>query len=214
MLYHNTMKKFISLSNISILILLLIIIFNGCFKKTEKAKGPIIKVDGKKYEVIKHIIDTFEIVKTDIVTRKGKDIYHEVIVHDTIEKFQPIDTLFIIKDYLSKYVYKDTLYLKDSLGIVWVTDTISANKILSRTWSYNIKERLVKESTIVKELPKMQLYFGFNASLNKQDLLQSIGSGLILKTKKDKLYQVNLGLNNQLKPFVEGGVYWKIKLQK
>ena len=208
------MKKFITLPTISILILLVLLVANNLFKKEKSIKGPIIKVDGKKYEVIKHIIDTFEIIKTDVVIKKGKDIYHEVIVHDTIEKFQPIDTLFIIRDYLSKYVYKDTLYLKDSLGIVWVTDTISANKILSRTWSYNIKERLVKETTIVKELPKIQLYFGFNASLNKQDLFQSIGSGLILKTKSDKLYQVNLGLNSQLKPFVEGGVYWKIKLQK
>ena len=114
---NSKMKRFISLPTISILILLSIIVFNGCFKKTENVDGPIIKVDGKKYEVIKHIIDTFEIIKTDVVIKQGKDIYHEVIVHDTIEKFQIIDTLFIIKDYLSTYVYKDTLYLKDSLGI-------------------------------------------------------------------------------------------------
>jgi hypothetical protein len=208
------MKKFITLPTISILILLVLLAANNLFKKQKQVKGDIIKVDGKKYEVVKHIIDTFEIIKTDIVERKGEDIYHEVLVHDTIEKIQPVDTLFIVRDYLSKYIYKDTLYLKDSLGIVWITDTISANKIVSRTWSYNIKERLVKESTIVKELPKIQLYFGFNTSLNKQDLFQSVGSGLILKTRSDKLFQVTVGLNNQLKPFVEGGLYWKIKLKK
>jgi hypothetical protein len=45
---------------------------------------------------------------------------------------------------------------------------------------------------------------------------------LILKTKKDHLYQVNLGVANrtldgvsgELRPYIGGGVFWKIKVKK
>ena len=51
--------------------------------------GRTIRIDGKKYEVIKHEIDTIEIEKTKIVTKKGADIVHEVIDAITTE---PLDT--------------------------------------------------------------------------------------------------------------------------
>jgi hypothetical protein len=97
-----------------------------------------------------------------------------------------------------------------------------SNKILGRTYNASVKQRTIKETTIVKELPKTQLYWGLNSNFNKQDFVSSVGTGLILKTKKDKLYQVNLGVNNQttdgtngtLSPYIGAGVYWKIRLKK
>jgi hypothetical protein len=49
-----------------------------------------------------------------------------------------------------------------------------------------------------------------------------MGMGVILKTKKDHLYQVGIGVANrtvdgvsgEFKPYIGGGVYWKIKLKK
>jgi hypothetical protein len=184
--------------------------------------GRTIRIDGKKYEVIKHTIDTVDVVKTKVVTKKGEDIYHEVIVEKEVIIPTIIDTAALLKDYYSKVLYKDVLVLPDSLGTVAVTDTISQNKILGRTFNASVKQRTIKETTIVKEPAKTQLYYGLNAGFNKEDYVSAVGGGLILKTKKDKIYQFNLGVNNRtidgtnggFSPYVGFGTYWKIKVKK
>jgi len=112
--------------------------------------------------------------------------------------------------------------LPDSLGTVAITDTISQNKILGRTFNASVKERTIKETMIVKEPAKTQLYYGLNGGFNKADLVSAVGAGLILKTKKDKIYQFTLGVNNRttdgttgsFSPYVGFGTYWKIKVKK
>jgi hypothetical protein len=210
------MKKHFNLKNLLILVLgvILLLKFTTCNDKP-KAPGNIIKVDGKKYEVVKHEIDTLEVIKTQVKWKKGDSIPFEVIVHDTIP--QDIDTLSILKDFYAKAVYYDTLVLDDSLGWVAITDTISKNRILGREITSKIKERLVKETTIVKELPKRQVFIGANTGFTKAQFLNSVGGGLIYKDKKDALYQINLGMVNtgpQLSPYLSFGVYWKISLKK
>jgi len=213
------MKKYLSVKNIAIVVLL---IFVGIeyFGIASKITGEIIKVDGKKYEVIKRIIDTVDVVKTKVVTKRGEDIYHETIKEVQIPAV--VDTQALLQNYYAKNVYKDVLTLPDSLGTVAVTDTITQNKILGRTFNASVKQRTIKETTIVKELPKNQLYFGFNSNLNKKDLVSTIGGGFILKTKKDKLYQIGGGVlntttdgtNGAFTPYIGVGAYWKIKLGK
>ena len=105
---------------------------------------------------------------------------------------------------------------------VSVIDTISQNKILCRIFDAKVKDRTIKETTIVKELPKNQVYFGFDGGFNKADVVSHIGTGVMLKTKKDKIYQLGVGVakrtidgnNGTLSPYIGAGVYWKIKLKK
>ena len=216
------MKKLLNLKNIALLVLIAIVVFQQC-GGNKKGTGEIVKVDGKKYELIKHEIDTFEVVKTKIVTKRGADIVHEVILHDTTIKLVDVDTVALLHDYLAKYIYKDTLHLPDSLGEVSLIDTISKNKILGRTFNAKVKQREIKETLIVKELPKTQLYYGFMGGFNKVDVVSNIGTGVLIKTKKDKIYQLGIGVANKvgtdgtngtLSPFIGGGVYWKIKFKK
>ena len=215
------MKKLLNIKNIALVLLIAIVVFQQC-GGNKKGTGEIVKVDGKKYELIKHEIDTVEVVKTKVVTRKGEDIYHETIVEHEVKVPVNVDTNAILKEYYTKVLYKDVLVLPDSLGTVAVTDTISQNKILGRTFNANVKQRTIKETTIVKELPKNQVYFGFGGQFNKADLITGLSTGLILKTKKDKIYQFNLGISNttidgtngEFKPYVGAGVYWKIRLKK
>ncbi len=217
------MKKYLNIKNIAIAVLVIIILLqfinpNGIIP------GRTIKIDGKKYEVVKHEIDTVEVEKVKVVTKQGKDIVHEVVEVDTLvlKELQSVDSLAILKDYLAKVTYKDVLVLPDSLGTVAVTDIIHKNRIESRTFDAKVKERTIKETTIVKELPKNQLYFGFDGGFNKADVVSHIGTGLVLKTKKDKLYQLGVGVanrtidgtNGSLSPYIGAGVYWKIKLKK
>jgi hypothetical protein len=213
--------KFLNLKNIAIAVLVVIVLLEY-FNPGGKMPGRTVRIDGKKYEVIKHDIDTFEVVKTKVVTKKGADIYHETIVEKEVVIPTIVDTAALLKDFFAKNVYKDTLRLPDSLGIVAVTDTITQNKILGRTFNASVKQREIKETLIVKELPKTQVYYGFNGGFNKADVVSNIGAGVIIKTKKDKIYQLGAGVANRvtdgtngtLSPYVGAGVYWKIKLKK
>ena len=215
------MKKLLNLKNIAIALLVAIVLFQQC-GGNKKGTGEIVKVDGKKYELIKHEIDTVEVVKTKVVTKKGEDIYHETIVEKEVIIPAVIDTAALLKDYYSKVLYKDVLVLPDSLGTVAVTDTISQNRILGRTFDAKVKERTIKETLIVKELPKTQVYYGFTGGFNKADVVSNVGAGLLVKTKKDKIYNLGIGVSNRvtdgtngsLSPYIGGGVYWKLKLKK
>jgi hypothetical protein len=216
------MKKLVNFKNIAIAALIVYILLQWFNPGGVMPGGRTIRIEGKKYEVIKHEIDTVDIVKTKVVTKKGEDIYHETIVEKEVLIPTVIDTAALLKDYYSKVLYKDVLVLPDSLGTVDVTDTISQNKILGRTFDAKVKERTIKETLIVKEPARNQVYYGLNGGFNKADVVSSVGAGIMLKTKKDKIYQFTLGVNNRVvdgttggfSPYVGFGTYWKIKVKK
>ena len=215
------MKKLLNFKNIAIATLIIFVLLQW-FNPGGVMPGKKVFIAGKAYEVIKHEIDTVDIVKTKIVTKKGEDIYHETIVEKEVIIPAVIDTMALLKDYYSKVLYKDTLVLPDSLGIVALNDTISQNKILGRTFNASVKQRTIKETTIVKELPKTKIFYGLEGGFNKADVVSSVGAGVLINTKKDKIYQLGLGVNNKttdgttgaFSPYIRGGVYWKIKLKK
>lgn len=206
---------------IVIVVLLLIIVFKECGNRPSPNTPPkTVKVDGKTYNVISDKKDTIQLPPlVTIKYKKGKDIHHDTTIYlpDTSKK--PVDTVGIIKEYNAKNVYTDTLQLKDSAGYVVVKDTISQNKIQYRSWNAVVNRRLEKETLIVAEQPKTQVYVGLNSSLNQTDIINSVGAGFLLKTKSDHIYQLGLGLSHQttnanLVPFIGVGMYWKIKLHK
>ena len=215
------MKKLLNFKNIAIAALIIFVLLQW-FNPGDILPGKKVFIAGKAYEVIKHEIDTIDIVKTKVVTKKGEDIYHETIVEKEVIIPAVIDTMALLKDYYSKVLYKDTLVLPDSLGIVALNDTISQNKILGRTFNASVKQRTIKETTIVKELPKTKIFYGLEGGFNKADVVSSVGAGVLINTKKDKIYQLGLGVNNKttdgttgaFSPYIRGGVYWKIKLKK
>jgi hypothetical protein len=213
------MKKLLNLKNIAIAVLVVIVLLEY-FNPGGKMPGRTIRIDGKKYEVIKHEIDTIDIVKTQIVTKKGEDIYHETIKEVIIPTI--VDTQALLQDFFAKNIYKDTLQLPDSLGTIAMIDTITQNKILGRTFNASVKQRTIKETTIVKELPKTKLFYGFEGGFNKADVVSHLGFGVLVNTKKDKMFHLGLGVANRttdgtsgaLAPYIGGGVYWKLKLKK
>jgi hypothetical protein len=215
------MKNLLNFKNIVIAALIIFVLLEW-FNPGGVMPGKKVFVNGKAYEVIKHDIDTIDIVKTKVVTKKGEDIYHETIKHDTAIKLINVDTVALLHDYFAKNIYKDTLHLPDSLGIVSLIDTITQNKILSRTFNASVKQRTIKETMIVKELPKTKVFYGLEGGFNKADFVSSVGMGVLINTKKDKILQLGLGVNNKttdgtnggFTPYVRGGVYWKIKLKK
>jgi hypothetical protein len=214
------MKNLLNFKNIAIAVLIIFVLLEW-FNPGGVMPGKKVFIAGKAYEVIKHDIDTIDIVKTKVVTKKGEDIYHETIVEKQVVIPAVIDTMALLKDYYSKVLYKDTLVLPDSLGTVSLLDTISQNKILGRTFNASVKQRTIKETMIVKELPKTKVFYGLEGGFNKADFVSSVGAGILINTKKDKIFQLGLGVNNKttdgtnggFSPYVKGGVYWKIKFK-
>lgn len=218
------MKKLLNFKNIAIAALIIYVLLQWFNPGGVMPGGRTIRIDGKKYEVLKHTIDTVEVEKVKVVTKKGEDIVHEVIDVDTLvlKELVNVDSAAILRDYLAKVVYKDTLKLDDGLGFIALTDTITKNRILGRTFDARVKQREIKETMIVKEPARNQVYYGLNAGFNKEDYVSAVGAGLILKTKKDKIYNLNIGVNNRttdgtnggFSPYVGFGTYWKIKVKK
>jgi hypothetical protein len=215
------MKKLLNFKNIAIVALILFILLQW-FNPGGIIPGKKVYIAGKAYEVIKHEIDTVDIVKTKVVTKKGEDIYHETIVEKEVIIPTIVDTAALLKDFFAKNIYKDTLQLPDSLGTIAMIDTITQNKILGRTFNASVKQRTIKETMIVKELPKTQVYYGLTGGFNKADVVSNVGAGLLIKTKKDKIYNLGVGVSNRvtdgtngtLSPYIGAGVYWKIKFKK
>lgn len=194
-----------------IVILVIIILLMRSCNGGDPKPGNIIKVDGKKYEVIKHTIDTQYVKTTKTVVKEGATIYVEKPVY--VDVPTNVDTTSILKDYFAKYPYKDTLQLNDSLGYIAVLDTIFKNKIYKRTWDAHVNKITVKETTIVKELPRIQVFAGFDLGFEYYKT-GNAGIDLTLKTKKDNLYRIGIGMNTRLNPTFQFGMLWKISLRK
>jgi len=200
---------------IIILVLIGVIVVQQCTSGGDNDK-PTVTVDGKKYELLKHKIDTVVVdhFKTKYV--KGSDIYHETIVEKDHEVKVPVyikaDSERIIREYHDKVLYKDKLTLDNDLGTIEITDTISMNKIIGRKWNAQIKERTITDTKIVKELPKNQVFAGISGVVGNSNVL--VGPQLTLKTKKDNIYGVNVYVDNNLNKYIGFNLAWKIKLKK
>lgn len=225
----NLFKKF-DIKVILIMALAAVILFKQCGSGNKKDDIEIINVDGKDYELLKHTIDTIykeKIVKVPIYVPR----YVDRLVEVAVEIPANIDSLAVIEKYYSSYKVTDTLHLKynfaetltddkgskpnSNLGFGVVTDVISQNSIQSRTIVWNYKIPTIYDTKIAKELPKTQLYWGLGSGFNTTDVVSNVNTSLILKTKKNKMFQLGLGLQNnsntqQLSPYVGGGVYWKV----
>jgi hypothetical protein len=80
-----------------------------------------------------------------------------------------------------------------------------------------VKERVINETIYLKEPAKRQLYYGFEGTFDKIDLFKGVGGGILYKTKSDKIYKFNLGVmsnQNDINPYANFGMYWKIKLKQ
>ena len=150
---------------------------------------------------------------------KGEDIYHDTTIY--VPTYVSVDTAAILQNYYVTNSFNDTLKLNNNQGFVYLNQTVSENKILSRKWSATVKPKIVREPAPEPPPIKNQVFFGINGAISREDWVNSLGMGLILKTKKDHLYQVGIGAANrtvdgvtgEFRPFINGGVYWKIKVK-
>ena len=199
------MKKIFKNFQTLTIIGLVIVIFllrecKGESKGTPIEPVTIVKIE-TKYDTIVETVETY--IPEYRTKVKYKTVHDTIEVNDTI----PIDTESILKDYFETYAYTDTLKT-DSVTFV-INDTISQNRILSRGINYS----LVYPTTIIsteREVNKRELYIGFGLGGDKQQL-SYVGSELMLRNKKERIYGIGLGINNSFEPIITFKMSWKIK---
>jgi hypothetical protein len=196
---------------IVIIILAAIIILMRSCESTIVPKEPVVIT---KYDTIwKETHDTItkkvNVVKIKYVKPEGPEYTPGENIDTCRARFN-----YLLKQHSARITYKDTIAL-DSLGTITVIDTVWLNKLKERTYIKNYKIPLVtKTTTIIKQQdPKRQLYIGGNLFGDKTQL-QYATPGILYKDRKDRVYQVNVGVNSDGTLTYGLGAYWKIKLRK
>lgn len=209
------MKKIFDYRNIIILFLILVIILEYC-----NPKG--IMPNRVEYTKITDSIPypVHDTVELEVEVEVPVEVPVEVRVPVEVQVVQQVDTANILKEFYAKNKISETLTLPNGVGTLVINETISENKVIERDISNSkLKKQIVLDTLRIPEDPKNKFYYGFNFSMNKEDYINSLGMGVMMKTKQDKIYRVDLGLNNRVvdgtigrfTPYVSGGVYWKIR---
>lgn len=168
-------------------------------------------IKNKKKQVIRTVTDTVYITKTLTKYINGKDIYNVDIVKiksDTVF-LKKIDTIRIVEDYSTHRLYIDTLFLEN--GNLIIKDTLYKNKIESRYWVSNIKDKIITKETFITEPLRNSLYFGGSIFQENIFKINSISTSLLLKTKKDKIFILSLGIDKNKQPILGTSYFIKIK---
>ena len=213
------MKKIFNIPNAIILLLILIVIIEFINPKGIMPNRTTVTVDSIPYAV-HDTVSVDSLVQVEVEIEVPVEIEVEKIVE--VPVYQTIDTMEILKIHFAKVQHKEVLTLPNNQGTVTLIDTISKNSIVNRQFIADIKRMIVKDTIYTKEPKKNQLFFGLNGGFNKENVVSHIGTGVLFKTKDDKIFHVGVGVANRVldgtsgtfTPYVDGGVYWKLKLKK
>ena len=192
---------------VTIVVLILIMLFqkNGCTY-----------INDKKTEVVT-VHDTTWQVHDSLIIKKLKI---KEVIHDTIPPEYIADTTYpklkaqydsLVIAYLAKNIYADTVKL-DTLGYVAVADTVYKNELLNRSYKYNYKiPTITVTTTITKYAAAKGAFFVGGGITGNSNQLNSLQGGFLYKSKRDKVFGVNVGIdgNNQIVYGFQS--YWKIK---
>jgi hypothetical protein len=137
--------------------------------------------------------DTIVEVKNIVKYKRGESI--PFVVLDTIVKIDEVhDTIRIMSDYNRIYAYYDTLKL-DSAQYVYVSDTISQNKILGRGYGGHFVEKTIRIETTKIMPPKFAVYWGVLGDFREFDKKVGFGFGLAFKMPKNGLFTLGATTN-------------------
>jgi hypothetical protein len=204
------MKKIFDIRYIAILIMIGIIIYLQFF------------VPPQILETEKLVYDT---IPQEVIYEVEVEVPYEVEVEKIVEvpaQTPLVDTAFILKNFYLKNFVQDTIMLSNNQGVIYLFDSISQNKVVSRNFSATIKPKIVREPAPEPPKVRNQVYVGLNGGLSQDDWVNSLGTSVLLKTKNDKIFQIGGGVANRtfdgvtgkFTPYVTGGVYWKLKFNR
>ena len=137
--------------------------------------------------------DTIVEIKNIVKYKRGESI--PFVVLDTVVKIDEVhDTIRIMSDYNRIYAYYDTLKL-DSAQYVYVSDTISQNKILGRGYGGHFVQKEIRIETTKIMPPKFAVYWGVLGDYREFDKKVGFGFGLAFKMPKNGLFTLGATTN-------------------
>jgi hypothetical protein len=172
----------------------------------------------KKSEIVTVHDTTWQVHDSLIVKKiKIKETIHDTIatppeyIADTNYPILKLQYEALVSAFLAKNVYADTVKL-DTLGYVAVADTVYKNELLNRSYKYNYKVPTVTvTTTITKYAPNKGALFIGGGIASDRNSLNILQGGLLYKSKKDKIFGLNIGINNNSQVIYGFQSYWKIK---
>ena len=163
--------------------------------------------DMRNYRKLVEVHDTVYQQKTITKYKKGDSIPYVIIATDTLEL--PIhDTIRIIQDYNTTKAYIDTI--RQDSNIFVIRDTISQNKILSRSFEASLREKTIVTKQLYVEKPKNALYLGFRGDFRPSNGLVVLSPSLMLNAKNKALIGLSLDLYKNNGFGYSGSLYLKI----
>jgi hypothetical protein len=194
----------IRIKDILLVAIVLIVLWLLFFKDATYVGSP---KNLSNYKKVAEIHDTVFQEKTLVKYKQGKDIQSYIILTDTVEHIIH-DTVKVLNDYFAVKAYVDTIK-KDSNTFV-ITDTISQNKILSRSFMANLTEKTIITKQLYVEKPKNTIYLGFRGDFRPLNGLQVVSPSLMLNAKNKALIGLSLDLYKTGGIGYSGSFYLKI----
>ncbi len=157
----------------------------------------------------------------DSIVEKTKVVYKEIRV-DVMSKPEMLpDTNYarlkeqymaLLQLYMNKLVYSDTIRV-GTYGYIAVLDTINENKLKYRRTRDNYSIPIVKETKTITTYspPTRNLFVGGGVLVNNALGVRGAEAGLLLKTKKDQLYNIKASVDIDGNVMYGAGYYYKLK---
>ncbi len=154
------------------------------------------------------------VVKIKKVKVPVEKIQYKVV--EVAGKPTALDTVTILQQYYPKNVFTDVLVLEKGQGKVTVTDTVSHNRLVGRTFTADIKPRLVRENVEVTPPAIREYYIGPEASTNFSSVNNWYSLSFLIKNKSNHIIRFSGGVNMRdgidgARPYFATGFYFKFK---
>ena len=199
--------------NILILILLIIILFKTCKNSSNDVFLPTIVKDTVWVHTDSTILSKPQVVNT-IPYAVPIDRWNTEYLPDTssmailIKQYEAL-----VRELLAKNIHSDSIKI-DSIGHVYITDTVSKNQIVSRTTHYNLKYPIITNTVTLPAAKTRALYGGVGVRGVDKDLINTLHLGLMYKNKQDFMFGPSLDVeqNGDLKYGFQ--MYWNLTKKK
>ena len=161
--------------------------------------------DMRNYNKIKEIHDTLykKVYRKTYI--KGDSIPYVIIATDTTTIH---DTIRIVNDYNAVLAYTDTINQDSNIFVI--NDTISQNRIKSRSFESKITEKTIYVKEFYAEKAKYRLFYGIRGDFSQDKGLEVLSTGLMLNAKNKALIGLNLNINKNNNMSYSGSLYFKI----
>jgi hypothetical protein len=173
------------------LLVVFVMFSKGCFQKKENQPQPTVII--QRDTVYNYIQSTGPVQSQPlIITTQQPTVPQVQTIREIIYRNDTTVIRELLEKYYSKVHYTDVLKL-DSHGTVKVIDTISQNGIEGRSFTYDLKQKVITNTVTIKEPYKStnQLYYGFAVGANRKDLVNAFKAGIALRNKAGQIFILN-----------------------